>query len=52
MIVFLMVLSVVVVLVVNRRRRKRMLAGLDATRPTFNVEPPKRRLGSRRTEVL
>lgn len=45
---------VVVVGVLLRRRavRKRTLAGLDGGRPVFSIEPPARRMGSRRTEAL
>lgn len=51
--IWLLVLSAVVVLVLRRRAiRRRTLAGLDGSRPVFSVEPPTRRLGSRRTEAL
>lgn len=47
-----LVLLVVFLLAVRRARSKRTLAGLDANRPTFTVEPPARRLGTRKGERL
>jgi uncharacterized protein (TIGR03382 family) len=50
------VIGLVVLLVVvwwlRRRRRQTVLAGRDATRPTYMVEPPARTVGKRRTELL
>lgn len=49
----LLVLAVVAGLLLRRRaKRTRTLAGLDGARPVFSVEPPTRRLGSRKTEAL
>ena len=36
----------------RRRARKAVLAGRDAEKPTYSVEPPARRVGARRTELL
>ena len=36
----------------HRSSRRRTLAGLDGTRPVFSVEPPTRRMSSRRREAL
>lgn len=35
-----------------RAVRRRNLAGLNGSKPVFYVEPPARRLGSRRRELL
>lgn len=48
----LLLSAVVAVAVVLRRRRKAQLAGLDATRPVFSVEPPSRSVGKRKHEAL
>ena len=50
MIVFVTLLLVGLVggLVLRRRARADRLAGLSSERPVFSVEPPARRLGSRR----
>lgn len=37
---------------VARRRRKQLLAGLNAAKPVFQVEPPSRRIASRKHEAL
>lgn len=49
-----LVLLVVGVLVVfwRRSRRRAQLAGLDANRPTYAVQPPGGRVGSRKREAL
>lgn len=36
----------------HRFHRKQTLAGLDGSKPVFSVEPPHRRLGSRKGERL
>jgi hypothetical protein len=50
--VFLVFFVGVAVWVVRRRRRARVLAGLESTKPTFQVEPPRRYLGERKSELL
>jgi hypothetical protein len=52
MIWWVLVLVVLGVLLRLRARRKATLAGLNGERPTFAVEPPRRRVGDRRTERL
>lgn len=54
MIGFLLTVALVgvVALVVRRRKRQRVLSGLVASKPQFTSEPPLRRHGSRRTELL
>lgn len=42
----------IALIVVVRRRRKAVLAGLNANRPVFSVEPPTRRVSSRKHEAL
>lgn len=37
---------------VRRARRAAVLAGLSSVKPTFSVEPPRRRVGSRKWERL
>lgn len=50
---FVLIVAAVVLLLLRRRfARRKTLAGLDGTRPVFSVEPPARRMGSRRTEAL
>jgi hypothetical protein len=52
MIVVFVLVALVVVLLRRRAMRRRTLAGLDGSRPVFSVDPPTRRLGSRRWEAL
>lgn len=35
-----------------RRRRKAVFAGLNADRPVFSVDPPRRGMGDRKHEAL
>jgi len=51
-IVVLCVVVFVGLMIRRRAVRARRLAGLDGSRPVFSVEPPTRRLGSRRGERL
>lgn len=51
-VVFLIVGVLFLLLFIRRGRKQRMLAGLIAERPTFTVEPPARRLTSRKRESL
>lgn len=52
--IVVLVLAVIGVMVVLRWRRQRRttLAGLNGDRPQFMVEPPRRSVGNRRTELL
>lgn len=52
MIAVLLVVAVVGVLLMRRARRKVTLSGLNGDRPVFHVEPPTRRMGSRKGERL
>lgn len=52
MIVFLLLAALLVALLRWRASRRRTLSGLNGERPVFSVEPPTRRMGSRRTEAL
>lgn len=46
------VLVLVGVLLWRRRRRAAVLAGRVADKPTYMIEPPHRRVGDRRRELL
>lgn len=46
------VVGLLLLWVARKRARARVLAGLVATRPTFTVEPPARRVGARKREAL
>ncbi len=53
--IFVALVALVVLFVgwrLARRRRAGVLAGLDAEKPTFQVQPPSRAVGKRRTELL
>lgn len=52
MIVALVSVALLLAWIRHRAVRRRTLSGLDSARPVFSVEPPTRRLGSRRTEAL
>ena len=52
MVAALILFAVVVLIVLARRRRKASLAGLNSERPVFSVEPPTRRVASRKHEAL
>lgn len=52
MIVAVVVIVAVGLLWMRRRARKAVLAGRDAEKPTYSIEPPSRRVGKRRTELL
>lgn len=49
---FLLVGAILALLLTARRRRKGTLAGLNASRPVFSVEPPARRHNARKHEAL
>lgn len=51
--IFLVVLVVVVLVLLRlRAARKSTLSGLNGERPVFSVDPPCRRMGSRKGERL
>lgn len=52
MIVFVVLVGVVLVFFIRRRRRAVTMAGLNAERPQFLVEPPTRRMGSLKDRAL
>lgn len=52
MILLVLAVGAVVLLVVWRRARKATLAGLNSGKPVFSVEPPTRRVGKRKREML
>jgi len=52
MIAVLVVVAVLVLFVRWRVSRKSTLSGLNGERPVFHLEPPARRMGSRKGERL
>lgn len=48
----MVVVGLVVALWVRHRSKRRLVAGLEAGRPAYTVEPPVRRVGVRRRESL
>lgn len=52
MVAVAVLVGVVAMLLILRGRRKATLAGLNGDRPTFAVEPPSRRVSSRKHEAL
>jgi len=48
----LIILAVIAFVLIVRRRRKAMLAGLNATKPVFSIEPPSRRHHKLKRESL
>lgn len=49
---FLFFAGLVSYMLARRRRRARQLAGLVATKPTFTVEPPRRRMSTMKGDRL
>lgn len=52
MVAVFVLVGMVIAVVVWRGRRRRTLAGLNADRPAFHVEPPGRRMSKRKHEAL
>lgn len=52
MIFVLVLVALLVAFLRWRSARRRTLSGLNGERPVFSVEPPTRRMGSRRNEAL
>lgn len=50
--VVFVVVALLAAWMIHRRSRRTELAGRDAEKPTYNVTPPSRSVGSRKTERL